>query len=522
MSVPLFATTFLDPIFDRLSLPELQAHLLEPQAPGETLSLEITQYFLMEHAALSGHIHQAHTHQEILSSRCAVWEDHHFQKIEQPRRARAAALCALVRAEEMNHEMPLFQIALAEKLLQDLAVVEKEKFPTTEERLWFEARLSPRLPPAYGQSFKQGLFALEILQRMRPHLSAPLFYQGEARLLQGHVPLARESFARSQNVRTQLLEGKTSRLLDGERYGISTQIQASPERGLSLALRAQDDRVGDGPSSYGGEAVVGTRSFYLVRGEGKWVGREQRGEIGADFLAKWEDDYGVGNQSDRSGRVEIRRKLFRVTGGIVYPLSKEFEITAGANFLDEKSVGHARYVGPLVRILWDSTESRFQPRTGGRAKGEWISYFPALGSTGRADLLSVQGEKYFSISPRWRTSHAVCLSSALQSVPYSLWRRSGGTCATPGTRPGRFKDHALYSLWTEVDFTLWGPIALGGFGSLGAVSSSLDSLVKESLHPGGGLSLQWQLTRFKRADIRFEAAVHGGEFLLTVGGGTTL
>lgn len=507
--------SFVDPQFDKLTLSDTPGKGHPPDA-------EIYRYFQWEKSTLSGHIHEADTHLRELSKVCDGWETSQFAAISKTNRARALALCALVRVEEINQVSPVFQIGKAEKILKDIQELEKEKLPSMKEQLWVQARIFSRLPPGYGQSFKQSFFALQSLQRLNPELTATGYSLGEARLIQGNSELAKQAFAETTNARKELIQENYRRIVDGESFGITPRLYIHPESGVTLSVRAFDDRINDTRSNFFLEGALGLRSFYLGSGALRWVQGDVGLELQVSAIRKKDDDYGLGNDSNVNSHTEVLKDRERAGLGARYNVSNAFSVFVGGETEVENSVGHAFALGPALGIAWDSRESRNAPRSGLNVKLDYSANLKTLGSTFNTQIVTLNAETAVPLSNKVTSTSALCLSAAFDEVSYSTLRKSGESCVTPGTRMGRFKDRALYSLWSEIDYHLWGPLTLGAFGSLGSVADAVKNLVSISPYPGAGMMLGWQFTRYRRNDVRLEAAVHGGEFLISVGVGSTL
>lgn len=474
-------------------------------AESETDSA-ILSYFRWEREILAGKIHAASKILGELSELCDRWEE----KKDKPS-ANRAALCALVLVEEVNRTTPIRQISLIEKISKNLETVEREKLGSPEERLWVEARVYSRLPPSYGQNFKTVFFSLESLSRMRPELSATRFFIGEARLLQGNSTLAEEEFSKSLNDRYTLLQENIKRITDGESYGFTPSVFARPDTGLGLRLRVHDDSVLDLGHRYEIEGTAGTRSYFSAEGKAELQFGNWGFETGGHFYSIKADDYGVGNHTVSSARREVNSKKIHAGIGVSYRIWNALRLGFGGMLEERNVLGIDTSLGAKGFLEYDTRDSRYSARAGMRARVDTEPSF-----------LRLFVEKPVPLSTRFLLKSSGCVSQTISKSSYATLQSYGAACPTPGTRPGRFKDRALFSFWSELDYKIWGGMTMGAFGSLGNVANSFQNLFSETLHPGGGIALEWRFTRFRRADVRLEAGLHGGEFIATVGVGTSL
>lgn len=458
-------------------------------------------YESWEEKRLQGKIHEAKSLLDSLLEKCEEWEQGSI--------ASQLTLCTLARVEEMNQGSALSQFTIAKKISSAIEKLKSEKKLPLKERLLWEARLYASLPPAYGQSFRKSLFALESLVRLVPEMTLPSFLLAEVRFLQSNPSLGEELLAQTNDPRKTFVENHLARLTRGESYGVVPRIFIRPESSAGISVQAYDDRFLDRALAYSVGASGGLKSYYSAQGIFTAEAFPFSGEIETDWKAFRENHYGVGNQSSIGAKTEIKRNYTRNTVLGRYYFTRDFSLGVGGGLLGEESVGNTFHLGPRITLDWHTLDFW--------ARGEFLAYLTALGSTYAVQTFTAELRKNIFLSARFQSKHGVCLTVAEGDVSYATLLRYGESCDVPGTRRGRFKDRALYSLWSEVDYRLWGPVTLGAFGSLGSVAPQFSSLLGESLHPGAGLVMQWQFTRFPRADVRLEAAVHGGEFLVNVG-----
>jgi hypothetical protein len=81
---------------------------------------------------------------------CEAWERDAFAL--QVNRNRAAWLCAITRAEWLNHSMPLWGLFSASQIEKNLKMAQEVPLPASE-RLYLEGRLYGALPPGFGRDF---------------------------------------------------------------------------------------------------------------------------------------------------------------------------------------------------------------------------------------------------------------------------------------------------------------------------------------------------------------------------------
>lgn len=487
----------------------------------------VDRIFLVERLDLELRFHESQALSEGVAKDCATLG-------EKGARDRLLA-CAVFRAERGDIQGSLAYF--------DEVVKRPEEPETVGDRLYAEGRIFLALPDSPPTPRSRAILAFQLLHRMHPDKTSPLFWisVGYDRVKnQTAFEEWKEKALQVGDARAALKYQRTYReqrlLTDGISSGFSPGLIASPGGGLGGVMRFHDDKLFDTDRKVGAGVFATTRGqwganvqaedFALLRGQGiRMEARLFRGE---------QDMFSPGPGSEPTSRFAPRVEREEGKISLVSPFFQAFQLEIGWQWFHQGATddsgrlaalpdGESTYFSaPWFELAYDTRNSDIFASRGMRVG--MSGAFPTRGllSPRSFERWRFAGEFFF---PGLKRGHVTSLHSLLsfvggQESPWAAYPRFGGILR--GGREGRWQDRALAGATGEYQFPVAFGLGLVGFATVASVGGNLGEAIGGIYEAGGGVGVFWEAPGARKSFWRIDLSRMGGETVLAAGGSVSL
>lgn len=256
--------------------------------------------------------------------------------------------------------------------------------------------------------------------------------------------------------------------------------------------------------------------------------------MGAGFTANLNYDYfGIGGDPDRAIPLTqdvdfvMAEALRRVVPNLYLGLRGQVSRTSTAIAFPEDLLPPGVSPGDLAlnldlnaivpRLVYDSRDSQFYPRTGWLVEGSAAISRDALGSDLDYELHKWSANRYLSLTDRGVLALRVATEYASGDTPFFLFPAFGADVDLRGYQTGTYRDRFLFATQAEWRQTLtprWRAVAFAGIGTVAP-----DAFDWERSLPSVGLGVRWVVAPKNNLSLRFDAAWgrNDSEFYVSIG-----
>lgn len=510
------ALKFTDEVFNRLDLKEIQS------LPSRTASDELLiGYFEAEGLFLEGKIHASQDKLDQLLGKCAS-----LLSAQAEPQIYLTCLLARLGFSSSRHSLDLF--INNQHVNKAVRLIGRTDF-SFEERCYLEGRLLWRLPKELGGSSGRSLVALESLYRIRPSLTAALFFMGQIYESEGNPRLAQRTYERALQADPPDPRAKM-RMVDSDfdsEIGKSAPLSrfyfgvlSNPAGGTGFVLGKRDDRLWDTRRRLDAHVSAQSRGVLGARVDYEDSESLRPLDFKTRFVTFRERDqfFGLGPTTQLENLTEVlqsRTQLkflvqkkwsaFNISSGlswgIRYPSSFEGQ-TASSLLLD-----------PMAAVALES-EAMGAPFSG----TQWVIRMGAakkgVASTHDFTFLEVGAEQTLLEQWNQKISLRAFYRASSQNSPILNISQIGGSIGVPGIRFGRFRDYHLAVSTAEWQIPLGREFKFSVFGNLASLGAEASQILENKKLWGGGVALLVGTGSFQS---RIEFGTFSGENLIQMG-----
>ncbi len=243
------------------------------------------------------------------------------------------------------------------------------------------------------------------------------------------------------------------------------------------------------------------------------------------WQAQWFPDtfWGVGNDMPESADEDFTARHFGAKTMLNRRIVSELRFGAMTDVRDRRIMRYetgglidtdavpgsagGRLVGLGPTLLWDSRDTDFSTRHGGRYELTSIFYSSALGSEFSFTNLVLDLRQFV---PLWY-DHVFAAQLYAQVVsdgaPFTSLALLGGPERMRGFYEGRYRDRQMVEAQVEYRLPLIGPLGAALFVGAGDVAPRMDAYDASEIKVAGGSGLRFELESREHVNARFDAAV---------------
>jgi hypothetical protein len=233
--------------------------------------------------------------------------------------------------------------------------------------------------------------------------------------------------------------------------------------------------------------------------------------------------YGLGPSTQSSNMEHFTRRSIELVASVEIPVPGARAVRVGprvdlrAEEITDRDPGGRLASGSVVgadgsssaaaglSATWDTRDSPFWPSHGSLVQAWWV-YAPAATSrTGSFDRGVLELRKFLPLGG----GHVLGLHAygerASPDTPFTLLPRLGNTRFLRGIREGRYRDHVVWAVQSELRSPLAWRISGAAFLAAGDVAHELDKVRLDRPKVAGGAGLRFRLTD-QGANIRVDLA----------------
>ncbi len=152
------------------------------------------------------------------------------------------------------------------------------------------------------------------------------------------------------------------------------------------------------------------------------------------------------------------------------------------------------FVDAGLSASWDTRDRPFWPSRGTLAQAWFVIAPPAISRTGGFSRGAVELRQFLPLGgDRTLGLHAYG-ERASGEVPFTLLPRLGNTRFLRGIREGRYRDHVVWALQSELRSPLWWRFSGTAFAAVGDVAPRIEELRLDDPKVAGGAGVRYRLT----------------------------
>ncbi|MBS1543139.1 MAG: BamA/TamA family outer membrane protein [Bacteroidetes bacterium] len=234
--------------------------------------------------------------------------------------------------------------------------------------------------------------------------------------------------------------------------------------------------------------------------------------------------WGIGNETPSSNMESysisqynfyprlLRRVFSDFYLGVTYEFQNVYDFTYnqdGTSLFDTQNV-IGRYGGKIsgagFLLTWDSRNNAFSS-----SKGLYVQYYSGFyrdtfGSDFNFTIRNLDIRKYFSLTRRTVLAFQLNLVNTTSGTPVRDLASIGSSSYMRGYYDGRYADHTMVALQTELRIPIYGRWGMTTFAGIGRVGSSLENALQfVNLKPSIGLGVRYALRPREKLNLRVDA-----------------
>jgi hypothetical protein len=230
--------------------------------------------------------------------------------------------------------------------------------------------------------------------------------------------------------------------------------------------------------------------------------------------------YGIGNRTSadleenftpREIRLKLSLQVRLLRGLSAGPLYEYFdgtleEVETGG-LLDQGTIpgsGGARASGAGLLVSWDTRDNLYLPSRGGHYQLSAAWFGSPLGSRYDFRRFVADLRQYITVWSTHVLAFQVYVRSTNGRVPFQHLSKLGGSLLMRGYYEGRYRDHDLIVIQSEIRLPLWWRFGMTGFAGLGEVASKMSLFQTSQMNISAGFGLRYMLIPEEKMNLRFD------------------